>query len=232
MAEATKLAATLRVTDGQSGGKGNARATRRAGNVPAVIYGNNETPILIALDRNKLTPVVLRGGFLTHTLEIEIDGKSHHVLPRDVQFDPVKDVPLHVDFLRVTDRTEIRVEIPVVLTGQANAPGLKKGGVLNAVLHTISCYARAGAIPESVEVDVSNLDIAESVHLSEVKLPQGLRLINASEAAMTVVSLGAAMAEEEAAPAADAAAAPAAPAKGGKAAPAAAAPAAAPAKKK
>ncbi len=236
MAEATKLNAVLRATEsnGKSGGgKGNARATRRAGNVPAVIYGNNEAPILISLDINKLTPIVMRGGFLTHTLELELDGKSHHVLPRDVQFDPVKDFPLHVDFLRVTDRTEIRLQIPVTFTNTAAAIGLKKGGVMNVVAHEIGFFAKAGAIPESIEVDVGGLDIGDSLHLSQVTLPKGLRLINPSEASMTVVTIGAPTAEAEIAPTAEAAPA-AAPAKGkgGKAAPAAAAaaPAAAAAK--
>lgn len=223
MAEATKLNAVLRVTEGQSCGKGNARATRRAGNVPAVIYGNNESPILIALDINKLTPVIMRGGFMTHTLELEIDGKSHHVLPRDVQFDPVKDFPLHVDFLRVTDKTEIRLEIPVNFTNTTTSLGLKKGGVMNVVAHAVGFYARAGKIPEAIEVDVGGLDIGDSIHLSQVTLPAGLRLINPSEASMTIVTIGAPTVEAETAPAAEAA--PAAPVKGkgGKPAPAAAA---------
>lgn len=229
MAETAKLNATLRPV----GGKGNARSTRRDGNVPAVIYGNKESPTLIALERNKLTPLVLRAGFLTHALELSIDGKTHKVLPRDVQFDPVTDTPLHVDFLRITDKTEIRLEIPVVLAGADKSLGVKKGGVVNLVSHTIGFYALAGAIPESITVDISGLDIADSIHLAQVTLPKGLRLINPSESEMTIVTIGAPMAEPEPTAAVAAAAAPAKGAKGKAPAKAAAAPAAAaPAKKK
>ena len=226
---ATQLNAVTRPV----GGKGNARSTRRDGNVPAVIYGNKESPLLIALDKNKLTPHTLKAGFLTHVMELSIDGKTHRVLPRDVQFDVVTDQPLHVDFLRVTDKTEIRVQIPVSFTGSDKAPGIKRGGLLNVVSHEIGFYALAGSIPESIEIDVAGMEIGDSIHLAQVTLPKGLRLIDPKESEMTIVTVAPPTTEAEPAPTAEAAA-PAAPAKGGKTAakPAAAAAPAAPAKKK
>ena len=169
---------------------------------------------------------------MSHTMELVVDGKTHRVLPRDVQMHPVSDMPQHIDFLRVNDKTEIRVEVPVTFKNQMTAPGIKAGGTLNVVAHAIGFYAQAGAIPESIEVDVGKMEIGDSIHLTDITLPKGLRLINPDESGMTVVTVGAATAEAEVA-AVEAAPVVAAPAKGGKAAPAAAAPAAAaPAKKK
>jgi len=221
--------ATMQASVRSGAGKGPAREARRNGRVPAVIYGNNETPLLITLDKNKLMIQLSQAGFLTHLMTLDVDGKKHIVLPRDAQLDPVSDQPIHVDFLRVTDKTEIRVAVPVVVEGSEKAPGIKRGGVLNIVSHELDLYCLAGSIPESLVVDASSLDLGEAIHMGQIKLPKGARLINEEESEMTLVTITAPTALREDAKAAaggteaaPAAAAPAAAAKpGAKAAPAA-----------
>jgi large subunit ribosomal protein L25 len=156
-------------------GKGTARATRRAGQIPAVIYGNKEKPVLIALDDRQFTRQLHRPGFFTHLFDIKVDGVTHRTLPRDVQFDPVSDKPLHVDFLRVSETTEILVHVPVEFVNQETSPGIKRGGMLNIVRHEIDVFCRAGSIPEHISVDVSKYDLGDSIHISAVQLPEGVR---------------------------------------------------------
>lgn len=225
-------------------GKGAARATRRAGRVPAVIYGDKKEATLISLDPKSIDRLIHKKAFFATLLDIDLAGKKHRVLPRDVQFDVVTDRTLHVDFQRVSKDTKIHVNVPVVVRNEAAAPGIKRGGVLNLVRHEIEFICSPDHIPQMVEVDLTGLDIGGSIHISAVKLPEGATP-NVRERDFTLVTIGAPSgmkAEAEAAPAAAAAApaagaAAAAPAKGAAAAPAkgaAAAPAkaAAPAPKK
>ena len=156
-------------------GKGAARATRREGHVPGVIYGNKQSPLLIALDPREIDREIHKKGFYTTLFDLKVGGDAHRVLARDIQFDPVTDRVLHADFMRVTDTTRVRVHIPVAFTNEGLSPGIKRGGVLNVMRHDIECYCSAGNIPQSITVDVAELDIGDSVHISMVKLPQGLR---------------------------------------------------------
>lgn len=156
-------------------GKGAARATRRAGLVPGVIYGDHKDPTLIALDPKVLQGELRRSGFFTRQYAIKVDGEDHRVLPRDVQFHPVNDRPLHVDFLRVSDRTRVHVEVPVHFINMDKSPGIKRGGVLNIVRHEIEVICAAGDIPEGFTIDLDGLDIGDSVHISMVALPPGVR---------------------------------------------------------
>ena len=219
-------------------GKGAARATRRAGRIPAVIYGDKKEATLISLDPKAIDRLIHKKAFFATLLDIELAGKKHRVLPRDVQLDVVTDRPLHLDFQRVGKDTKIHVNVPVVVRNEAAAPGIKRGGVLNLVRHEIEFICSPDHIPQMVEVDLTGLDIGGSIHISAVKLPEGATP-NVRERDFTLVTIGAPSgmkAEAEAAPAA-AAAAPAAgaaaPAKGAAAAPAkGAAPAAAAAPKK
>ena len=150
MATAVKqLAAAKRV----QGGKGAARAVRRENRIPAVIYGGGEAPLAISLDQKIATQLIFAGHFLTTQFEIEVDGEKTRVLPRDYQLDPVRDSVLHVDFLRLRAGQKIRVEVPVHVLNQDIAPGIKKGGTLNLVTHTIALLAPADAIPEAITVD-------------------------------------------------------------------------------
>jgi large subunit ribosomal protein L25 len=234
MTQITALKATLRA----KGGKGNARQTRRDGHIPAVIYGDKQTPVLIALDHTLLTREAAKPAFFTRLFELEVEGKKHRVLPRDLQFDPVTDVPLHADFLRVTGNTKIRVGVPVAFRNSDKAPGIKRGGTLNIVQHELELWCQADAIPERVEVDLTGMEIGDSIHLDKVALPQGTKPTTTQNLTVATIAAPTAVRDEALEKAAAAAAATAAaaapaegavPAEGAAAAPGAAAPGAAPA---
>ncbi|MBP7253706.1 MAG: 50S ribosomal protein L25/general stress protein Ctc [Alphaproteobacteria bacterium] len=220
MAETAIISAEIR----DIAGKGAARAERRADRVPAVIYGDKQPPVLIAIENKIALREVNRRGFFTHLYDIDIKGKKHRVLARDVQFDPVTDRPLHIDFLRVAAHTRVRVAVPLQFINQDKSPGLKRGGMLNIVAHELELLVSPEAIPESVEVDVTGQEMNSSIHLAAVKMPKGAKAVitDGETTIATIVPPAAAKAEETAA-APVAAAAAAAPAAAGKAAPAAAA---------
>lgn len=157
-------------------GKGSARALRRDGKIPAVIYGNKEAPLPIALPAKDTTHQIHSGGFLTTVATIDIGGASHKVLPKDFQVDPVTDIPVHVDFLRIGKNTVVTVSIAVNFVNEDDSPGLTRGGVLNVVRHEIEVSCRADAIPDSFEVDLTGLDIDDVVHVSAITLPEGVEL--------------------------------------------------------
>ncbi len=233
MSTAIKLAATAR----ERAGKGAARAVRREGRVPAVIYGDKTAPVMISLDPRDIMREASKAGFFTRLYDVEVDGKAHRVLPRDIQFHPVNDKPEHVDFQRVGESTRVRVEVPVKLENLEKSPGVKRGGVVNLVRHAIEVWAMPGNIPSRIVIDMAGLDIGDSIHIEAIKLPEGVKPTIARN--FTVVALRApsvSKVEEKtetvaaaAAPAADGKAAPAA-AAGAKASDAKAAPAAAAAK--
>jgi large subunit ribosomal protein L25 len=156
-------------------GKGVARQTRRAGRIPGVIYGNKEKPILVSLDSNAFGKLLHTPGFFTHLFDVTVDGATIRTLPRDVQFDPVTDVPLHVDFLRVSTETSITLEVPCEFVNGEKSPGIRRGGVLNIVRHTIEIECRADAIPEHITIDLQGFDVGDSIHISSVKLPEGVK---------------------------------------------------------
>ena len=234
MANFTTIPAELR----ERAGKGAARATRRAGKVPAVIYGAKQTPTLISLEPRAVIKELQRGGWRSRLYEIDLGTDKARALIRDVQFHPVTDQPEHVDFQRLAPGEQIRVAVAVHFEGEATSPGLKRGGVLNVVRHSIEVYADPETVPEHFVAELGNLDINDNVRFSDLKGTEGTRatitdrdFVIATVAAPTQNAADAA--EEAAAAAAAAAAAPAKGGKGGaaKAAPAKAAPAA-PAKKK
>ena len=164
-------ALTLNVQAREKAGKGSARAARREGFVPAVIYGAKKAPVTVTIKRNELVAIINRGGFLSHQFELVLDGKKERVLPRDIQLHPVTDVPLHVDFLRLSKGSKVTVEVPVHFLNEAKCPGLKRGGVLNVVRHEIEMSVPASDIPESIEIDLSGLEVNDSVKISTVTLP-------------------------------------------------------------
>ena len=242
MATVKELKATAR----PAGGKGAARAERRAGRVPGVIYGNNEPPLTISVDDADLRQRILAGRFLTTIYDIDLEGKKHRVIPRDFHLDPVRDFPLHVDFMRLGEGATIRVSVPLHVRNADAAPGVKRGGTVNIVTHTIDLMCSVDNIPQFVEADVSELEISHSLHLSDIELPPGVKsLLRGDVTLVTVVppsgyaeemkaaaaaaaAAGTAAAAADVAGAAPAAAAPGAPTAPG-AAPAAGAAAAAPA---
>jgi large subunit ribosomal protein L25 len=228
MAAIKQLAAVTR----SGTGKGAARSVRREGRVPAVIYGGGLKPEPISVDYKDVNKLIYSGHFLTSIFELEVDGRKERVLPRDYQLDVVSDRPVHVDFLRLTPGSRVRIGVPVHVVNREASPGLKKGGAVNLVLHTVEVMAPADAIPESITIDLAGLDFHDSVHVSAVKLPEGCRPVSskADQAVVTIVPPTVMVEETTAAPAA---AAPAATPGAAAAAPAAGAPAkaeAAPAK--
>lgn len=170
MAESVTLEATAR----PRAGKGAARQVRREGKVPAVIYGDNQAPITIALNYNELWKQFLKGHFTSTVIELNLDGKMHRVIPRELQVDPVKDHPLHVDFLRIGKDGIIRVAVPVRFTDEASSPGLKRGGVLNIVRHDIEVFAPYDKIPEAFEISLDGMQIGKSIHVSSIIMPEGV----------------------------------------------------------
>ena len=155
-------------------GKGSARELRRNGLIPAVIYGDKKDPVSIVLSRNEVTKKIHAGGFLTTLVTIEVDGTKHSVLPKDFQLDPVRDFPMHVDFLRIGKDTEVNVQVPVHFINEELSPGIKRGGVLNIVRHEVEFHCPADAIPEFITVDLDGSDIGDSIHISAVTLPKGV----------------------------------------------------------
>ena len=155
-------------------GKGASRALRRNGMIPAVIYGDKQTPLSIAVSSKEITQRIHAGGFMTNILEIEVDGDTHRALPKDYQLHPVKDSVMHVDLLRVSRKTIVTVEVPVHFENEDICPGIKRGGVLNVVRHTVEVSCPATAIPESFTIDLSSLELGESANISSVDLPEGV----------------------------------------------------------
>jgi large subunit ribosomal protein L25 len=182
-------------------GKGSARELRRNGRVPAVIYGDKQAALSISLDYKELYYKIHGGGFLHTVATIDVKGDKIRVLPKDYQLDPVKDFPTHVDFLRVSASSRVKVEIPVHFINQDTSVGLKRGGILNIVRHEVEFLCPVDAIPDAITVDLASVDIGQSVHISAVKLPEGLKpTIDRDFTIATIVSPGGAL--EEAAPAA------------------------------
>ena len=217
MAEATELKAWARPRSG----KGGARSVRREGRVPGILYGDKQEPQSIAVDYRAISQQILTGHFQSTIFVLDVDGKKTRVIPRGVQLDPVRDFPIHVDFMRVSKDALVTVEVPVHFLNDAASPGLKRGGVLNVVRHTIPVRCPADKIPDHFDVDLTGLEIGDSVHISEIKLPEGVRptITERDFTVATIVGRSAeepvpgALAAEAAEPGAEAAAA--APAEGG-----------------
>src|SRR5208282_2066293 len=163
-------ASELKVMERLQAGKGGARATRREGRVPAVIYGDGKAPLAVSLDLTEIRLKIYAGHFLTTIYDLELDGVKHRVIPRDYQLDPVKDQPIHVDFMRLGEGARIRVRIPVHIKNADQAPGVKRGGTVNIVEHAVEVYCPADAIPSAIEVDLSGLEMNHSIHMSDLPL--------------------------------------------------------------
>src|ERR1700730_11171916 len=161
MATVKEIKATAR----PRAGKGAARAMRRHGRVPGVIYGDGQPPLNISLDYADLRQKIYAGGFLTSVYQLELDGAKHRVIPRDFQLDPVRDFPIHVDFMRLSTGRVIRVEVPVHFPHQDASPGLMRANKLNIGRHTVELLAPAEAIPEFLSASLSGLDINDGIHI-------------------------------------------------------------------
>jgi large subunit ribosomal protein L25 len=169
MSDALNLPAEQR----ERAGKGASRELRRNGRVPAVIYGGNEEPTTIHVEEKLLMKQLMTGHFMNSIVMIEVGGKTLRTLPKDVAFHPVSDRPIHVDFLRLSADAKIHVEVPVLFINEEASPGLKRGAVLNIVRHELELICDADQIPEEIQIDVTGLDVGDSIHISHVTLPAG-----------------------------------------------------------
>lgn len=199
MSDTSHMTAELR----DRAGKGAARATRRDGRVPAVIYGDKQDPALVSVHPVDLMQRLRTETFFSKIMELKVGNDSHKVLPRDVQFHPVSDKPLHVDFMRVGKDTVLTIMVPVHYENEGASPGIKRGGVLNVIRHEVEVKCTQETIPEALAIDLTGLDIGDSIRISDAKLPEGVRptildrdFMLASVAAPTVVKEAAA--EEQA----------------------------------
>ncbi len=171
MAEAIELKAWTR----GSSGKGGARSQRRGGRIPGILYGDKQEPETISVDYRTIYQQIHTGHFQSTIYVLDIEGKKTRVIPRAVQVDPIRDFPIHVDFLRLGKDAHVTVEVPVRFLNEAASPGLKRGGVLNIVRHEIAVRCPADTIPDHFEVDLTGLEIGDSIHISALKLPEGVR---------------------------------------------------------
>jgi large subunit ribosomal protein L25 len=205
MAQASEIKASARAGAGQ----GAARAVRREGRVPAVLYGDGKEPENLSVDSKDITLTVSKGKFLSTVFNLDIDGTKVQAIPREVQLDPVKDRIIHIDFQRVGKGSKVRVNVPVRFINEAASPGLKRGGVLNIVRHTVEVMAPADAIPEVFEFNLEGLEIGRSIHISATKMPEGVRP-TITNRDFTVATIAGQQRQEEEGPGAGAAAAAAA----------------------
>jgi large subunit ribosomal protein L25 len=208
MPEITTLSAEPRAR----AGKGAARATRRMGRVPGVIYGDNQEPVLISLEPRELSRALANRGFFATLIDVSIAGAVHRTLPRDLQRHPATDAPLHIDLMRVGGNSRVTVTVPVVFRNPEMSPGLRRGGILNIVRHGIELNCPVDGIPDQLAVELNGLEIGDSIHVSRVIIPNGCRP-TITERDFTIASIAASSAvREEAAAAASAPPAPELPA--------------------
>jgi large subunit ribosomal protein L25 len=163
----------------ERGGKGASRELRRNGRVPAVVYGGKEEPLMIHVEEKLLMKQLMSGHFMNSIVMVEVDGKQVRTLPKDVAFHPVKDRPIHADFLRISKDAKVQVAVPVVFINEEASPGLKRGGVLNIVRHELELICDSDKMPDDIQIDVTGYDVGDSIHISNVTLPKG------SESAIT-----------------------------------------------
>lgn len=164
---------TIAAEPRERAGKGASRALRREGRVPAVIYGDKKEAVAIHVEARALNKLLGTGHFMNSLIQVELNGEKTRTLPKDVAFDPVSDRPLHVDFFRLAKGAKVQVNIPVVFINEEDSPGLKRGGVMNVVRHELDLMCDADHIPDQIEIDVTGMEIGDSIHISSITLPKG-----------------------------------------------------------
>jgi large subunit ribosomal protein L25 len=164
---------TLSAETRDRAGKGASRAMRREGRVPAVLYGEKKEPLAIHVEEKALMKILNTGHFMNSVIMVDVGGQANRTLPKDVQFHPVTDRPMHVDFLRIGEHSQVHVNVPVRFINEEDSPGIKRGGVLNAVRHDLELVCDASHIPDDIVIDLTGYDIGESIHISAIKLPEG-----------------------------------------------------------
>lgn len=200
----------IRVNERKTAGKGAARAERRAGLIPGVIYGEKKEPVMFSISALDLDAQLRQSGFWTRQFEIEVGKNKYHAICQDIQTHPITDRPIHVDFLRVSENTELQIEVPVMYENELAAPGLKNGGVLNAIYRSIEVMCKPKDIPETLFVDLTGLEMGDVVKMGDIKFPAGVKPVEELDTTIAAIAAPAAEEVDAPAPAADAAAAPAA----------------------
>src|SRR6476661_10083498 len=180
-------------------GKGASRALRRDGRVPAVVYGEKKEPLSIHVEEKLLSKMLSTGHFMNSVVMIDMSGKAHRTLPKAVDFHPVTSRPIHVDFLRIGEHTKVHVAVPMRFDNEDASPGLKRGGVLNVVVHELEIVCDAASIPGEIHIALDGLEIGDSIHISDVKLPNGVQPANQDEdfTVATIVAPSAMKSEDE-----------------------------------
>jgi len=180
-------------------GKGASRELRREGRVPAVVYGEKKEPLSIHVEEKLLTKMLHTGHFMNSVVMIDVQGKPHRTLPKAIDFHPVTSRPIHVDFLRIGEHTKVHVAVPMRFDNEEASPGLKRGGVLNTVIHELEIVCDAASIPSEIHIPLDGLEIGDSIHISQVKLPNGVTPANTDEdfTVATIVAPSAMKQEEE-----------------------------------
>jgi large subunit ribosomal protein L25 len=158
-----------------SAGKGASRAIRRAGRVPGIIYGDGKEPAAISLEPRELSRALSRAAFFATIVDVSVGGAVQRTLAREVQYHPVSDAALHIDFMRVGGGARVNVSVPVSFVNHENSPGLRRGGILNVIRHAVDIVCSVEAIPDRIVVDLSGLEIGDSTHLEAVTMPEGVR---------------------------------------------------------
>src|SRR3982750_3695593 len=180
-------------------GKGASRALRRDGRVPAVVYGEKKEALSIHVEEKLLSKMLSTGHFMNSVIMIDLGGKPNRTLPKAIDFHPVSSRPIHVDFLRIGEHTNVTVAVPVRFDNEEASPGLKRGGVLNVVQHELELVCDAASIPNEIHIDLTGLEIGDSIHIGQVKLPDGVTPANTDEdfTVATIVAPSAMKSEEE-----------------------------------
>ena len=199
----------IRVNERKTAGKGAARAERRAGLIPGVIYGEKKEPVMFSISALDLDAQLRQSDFWTRQFEIEVGKNKYHAICQDIQTHPITDRPIHVDFLRVSENTELQIEVPVMYENELAAPGLKNGGVLNAIYRSIEVMCKPKDIPETLFVDLTGLEMGDVVKMGDIKFPAGVKPVEELDTTIAAIAAPAAEEVDAPAPAADAAAAPA-----------------------
>ena len=182
-----KAAIELNATPRETLGKGGSRALRREARVPVVVYANGKSTLSLSIDGNSVANEYFKGGFMSKIVALKVDGKDVFAIPRDVQLNPVSDKIEHVDFLHVDDKSVIKVTVPVHFLNTDKSVGIKRGGVLNIVAHTVELLCPVNSIPKALEIDIAELNIGDSVHIHNVALPTGVK--PGSKRDLTIASL-------------------------------------------
>jgi large subunit ribosomal protein L25 len=189
----SKIEAEIR----EAKGKGAARSLRRAGRVPAIIYGNKEKEVLLSFDSKEITKYASKAGFYSHLIDIQIGKNSYRAIPYDVQLHPVTDQIEHIDFMHIGKNAEVKVSVHVHAINHEKCMALKRGGILNMIRRDIEISCKADDIPEKIDLDISNLTVSNALHVSDLILPKGVKAVTAGNVTIATIS-GSSKEEEEA----------------------------------